>query len=131
MLIVRLATYIPEIGLTITLNRIVYASTPRLRHSIDGTIVPYTHFRLLTIMAATEAGQSVTCQLARFASPTIPLSAAGDDLTVTSAAGLKDSGWIALATPLAASEDLQVALKGSNGTVDLSGLWFDVQYRLA
>lgn len=97
---------------------------------LDFSQVQWNQFRIQGRLVATAAGQSITMQLAEQADPTTPLSAAGDDLVVTDTAGFYDSDWIDIASPPSGDSELLVlAMKGSNGSVDLNSINLMVDFR--
>lgn len=101
------------------INSLTYVTHRTLRMRVDFSAVPYTHFRIYGHMGPSEIAQTVTLQLAAWASPGTPLSAAGNDLAFTGSPTHQDSGWIALAAPPVTDQDLVLAMKGTNATVDL------------
>lgn len=131
--IVRVATTNDNNPGVIAVNSTSYIASGTLRFQFDGSYQPVTHFRIITRAQTSEASPAtVTLQLATPAAPATPLSASGNDLVVTGNVNAdNDSGWIAFATPLTADTYLQVALKGSNGTVDLTAQFIDVQFKYA
>lgn len=91
---------------------------------------PATHFMITAGGQSSQAGQTISMQLAPFASPTNPVSAGGDDLVVTNTVGLFTSGWIAVSDAMAGIDELNVALKGSNSTVDFLLRFIDIAFKI-
>lgn len=98
---------------------------------VDCDELPFTHFRFAGYFGANQFGQSVTGQLTLAATPSTPLSTAGDDWSVLSAQAPVDTGWIAVDSVLTGWQRLGLAVKGSNGTVDLGMQYMEIHLKVA
>lgn len=108
--------------LTFAVNSTSYIGIGNFFFGMDLDQFLPTHFRILVVNGqASEAAQTVTVQLATAASPTAVLHTGGNDLAMDNTQGNEDSGWRTFDNPSALSgfQILAIALKGSNGTVDL------------
>jgi hypothetical protein len=107
-------------------------STNYVRRQNCDVLVPFattrfTHFRLSCWARASTSGQSITLQLAAAALPSVPLSAAGDDLVIPiAAAQTYVTPWIPIVAPPLQDTLLTVALKGSNTSVALYSRYLDL-----
>lgn len=99
----------------------------------DWDLFPATHFMITASAFANASGQTISLQLAAFGTPTNAISAGGDDLVIPFNGGAKqtlNSGWVAVSDTMAGVDDLCVALKGSNSTVDLTYRWIDIAFKI-
>lgn len=96
----------------------------------DWGMFPATHFMITAAAQSNAAGQTISVQLAEFGAATNPLSAAGNDLVITNTFGLFSSGWVAISDTMAGIDQLVLALKGSNSTVDLVARWMDIAFKI-
>lgn len=110
---------IPLVAGTIAVNSTSYAAFSSFNFFLDRDTFPATHFRIVIRGSANEAAQTVKAQLAAATAPGTPLHTGGDDVTVTNTNGTFDSGWRTFDDGGSGLLFGNVALKGSNGTVDL------------
>lgn len=118
---------------TFAIDSAAYIASGTMAFFHDWTRFPATHFLITIYGRANEAAQTVSAQLAQFASPTNPVSAAGDDISVPNNGGANQgvsSGWVPVSDALAGILLMVIALKGSNATVDLTGRWVDVAFKV-
>ena len=120
----------PTSNTTLNVNSISYIVLANpLRVDIDFDEVQWTHFAINVRGLASTASQTVTLQLAEFASPGTPLSSAGGDLAIPNTQDWHLSGWVAFANALTGVKALTIAAKGSDATVDLSASSMDLILR--
>jgi hypothetical protein len=127
------ATNLGNADSTFNLNNAGYVAPAVCQFYMPWDDFPATHFLISAYGFANEVGQTVKAQFATQAAPGTPYSAAGDDLTITNngGAGLTlSSGWVAMNSSPAGTVLTCVALKGSNATVDLTGRWIDVLFKV-
>ncbi|MCC6478070.1 MAG: hypothetical protein IT552_02535 [Sphingomonadaceae bacterium] len=119
---------------TIDVNSVNYIPVQSLVTSLDFDRFPATHFRLVARGYATENGQTVTMQLDEVETGAgAPVSAAGNDLTVTNNGGnyaFFKSGWIPVDGAMAGMKHFFVRLKGSNGTVDILLRHLQIEWKI-
>jgi hypothetical protein len=96
----------------------------------DWDIFPATHFLITAIAQSSAGGATVTAQLTPMASPTNPVSAAGDDLVITNTLQEHSSGWVAVSDAMSGLVLMTVAIKGSTATVDLATRWLDIAFKI-
>lgn len=126
----RLLATIPNVDEAHAINSTSYVSPVATRFYHDWDAFPATHFWISCYGAANEASQTVTWQLTQAAAPTDPVSASGDDLAITDAAAGFSSGWIAVSDALTGILWMAVSRKGSTATVDFSGRWLDIAFKI-
>lgn len=128
-LVCRLMTNTAGGDSTINVNSTSYVKpVVQLETTIDWAKFAPTHFRIYVAGLSSEAGQTITVQLALASSLSTPLSAAGNDLVIPNTPALNDSGWIAFAAAQSGAPIMALALKGSNTTVDLHQSYIEIQY---
>lgn len=108
------------IARTTNVNSVTYIAPLVFAFHFDCDQIPFNQFRLVGHGNSTQAAQTVDMQLAQFATPATPLSAAGNDFQFALATTTFDTDWIDVPTPLSGFQQLVLAVKGSNATVDLS-----------
>lgn len=119
-----------ETPATLNVNSATYIRLVPFDLGIDFTNIPWTHFRLRSSLVSNAAGQTVTLQLATsLATPGTPVHSGGNDLVITTAAILGDSGWRTVDAALSGANQLTIAVKGSNATVDLNGTWLEIWWK--
>lgn len=126
----RLMTIPTGAASTLDVNSTTYIAAYPLTFYHDWDFFPATHFWITVAGASSAAAQTITLQLAPFASPTNPVSAAGDDLVITNTLGLFSSGWIAVSDAMAGIDELCVAIKGSASTTDLAQRFVDIAFKI-
>lgn len=117
---------------TFALNTTSYTAIGSTSFYHDWDAFPATHFLITAYGFASEVA-TVTFQLTPNASPTNPVSAAGDDLAVTNNGGAItqwSSGWVAVSDAMSGLVVMVIAAKGSNGTVDFTGRWLDIAFKI-
>src|SRR3990167_5525813 len=127
----RVLATVPNTSETMAFNSATYVAPAVLEFYHDWDFFPATHFLISAFGVANEAAQTVKFQLAQQASPTDPVSAAGDDLTITDAQSRFSSGWIAVSDVITGIVSMVLAAKGSNATVDFAGRWLDIAFKIA
>lgn len=123
------ATY-DNTSVTHTVNSTSYVAPAVFQFEFDWDFFPATHFRISAYGQANEAANTITMQLTTQAAPTNPVSSGGDDLVITNTAGVFNSGWIAVSDAMSGDTLMAVSRKGSNGSVDLSGRWVRVDFKI-
>lgn len=126
----RILGTIPDAAETLVINSTSYVSKVAMRFYHDWDAFPATHFLISAYGQSNEASQTVTFQLTPSASPTDPISAGGNDLVVTNTTGIFSSGWVAVSDSLAGIDAMQISVKGSTATVDFSGFWVDIAFKV-
>lgn len=126
----RLLAQVVNTQQTLDINLSTYLATAALIFYHDWGAFAATHFLITCHGASSEAGQTVSMQLATAAAPTNPVSALGDDLVVTNTQGRFSSGWIAVSDAMSGLTEMVVAVKGSNTTVDFAGRWVDIAFKI-
>lgn len=119
---------------TLNINSTTYLEAFVFDFYHDWDQFPATHFSISVCAASNASSQSVLMQLALAASPTNPISAGGDDLSIPNNAGtvqMLNSGWIAVSDVMSGVSLMTVAIKGSNSTVDLLYRFVDVAFKIA
>jgi hypothetical protein len=117
---------------TFNLNSTSYVAVGSLGFYHDWDAFPATHFLITAYGFASEVA-TINGQLTPNASPTNPVSAAGDDIAITNNGGAItqwSSGWVAVSDAMSGLVVMTVALKGSNGTVDFTGRWLDIAFKI-
>jgi hypothetical protein len=132
MVSIRLAAEFNNTNATMTVDSTSYIQTGNLDFYFDFDQFPATHFLITCWGGSSTAGQTISAQLATIASPTTPISAAGNDLsamndTVTN----RSSGWIPITNRPSGLTYVGVVLKGSNSTVDFLGRWVQIDFKIA
>lgn len=105
---------------TYNVNSTSYITVVRLGFNWDYAQHPFTHFRIVASANATEATRTVTMQLIQALNTAAPVHTGGNDLVVSNTPSQYDSGWRTADAPGSGLMEYTIALKGSNGTVDLS-----------
>lgn len=126
----RLLAVSTNANVTDNVNTSTYLAIGAYQFYFDFDLFPATHFHISAFGQSSEAAQTITLQLTQAASPTDPVSASGDDLSITNTNGGHTSGWIAISDTLSGILLMGLARKGSNGTVDLNGRWIDVAFKI-
>lgn len=104
----------------VVINNTAYSVPAFWALNIDNT-PGYTHFAIYCDGQSNEGGQTVSIQaVADWASPATPLSAGGNDVVKTNTRAAGASAWIPIASVGASLANFGLAVKGSNGTVDLT-----------
>lgn len=119
---------------TFNVNSTTYLEAFFLDFYHDWDQFPATHFAISACAASNAGSQSILLQLALAASPTNPVSAGGDDLTIPnngSVVQLLTSSWIAVSDAMSGFSLMTLAIKGSNSTVDLLYRSIDVHFKIA
>ena len=109
-----------------------------LQTFIDLDLFPATHFRLICRGFASEAdiaasGKTITMQLGRGSTGTLPASATGEDLVITDTFkphGMNDP-WIERVDGATGLKAYNLMLKGSDALVDLTTRYIIVQWKIA
>jgi len=104
---------------TYNVNSTSYGNRKELQLQQDLAEWTPTHFRLVLWANSSEAAQTITAQLIRGAVNTDTVHTGGNDVTISNTNQRYDSGWRTADTPGANLQEWRIALKGSNGTVDL------------
>lgn len=115
-----------DVAQTLNVNSATYISKLPLSFTIDLDAFLSQEYRVIIRGVASVAGQTVTVQLATNADPTTPIHTGGDDVIITDVEGIFDSGWISRDDAATGFQEYTLALKGSNGTVDLLASYIDV-----
>lgn len=110
----------PNSTATIAVNSTTYLALQPLNFYLDRDTFPATHFRIVMRASASEASQTITGQMAAATAATTPLHTGGNDVAInTTSPGTFDSGWRTFDDGGSGLLFGTVALKGSNGTVDI------------
>lgn len=125
----RLLATIPNATETINVNSTTYVAPPPLSFYHDWDFFAASHFLITAHGQSNEASQTITCQLTPFASPTNPVSAAGDDLVISNTSGHFSSGWIAVSDAMSGLTIMCVSVKGSTATADFTGRFLDIAFK--
>lgn len=118
---------------TFNLNSSSYVAVGTLGFYHDWDFFPATHFLITGYGRSSESGQTVTAQLAPASDLTNPVSSGGNDLAITFNGGANtefSSGWVAVSDSMSGLLLMRVALKGSNTTVDFTGRWLDIAFKI-
>jgi hypothetical protein len=114
----------------INVNSTTYLANQGLYFGVDLSVYPFTHYRIRGVATSNAAGQTVTCQLATFSTPTTGIHTGGNDVTVTTSGGL-DSGWLSRDDGSTnANREYGVVCKGSNSTVDITVNYMEVDMKI-
>lgn len=119
---------------TLNVNSTTYTGTSMTLFDHDWDQFPATHFAITVYGFANEASQTIKLQLAAAAAAATAYSAGGDDVTVTNNSSTSQrvtSGWVAVAAGHSGIISMVIAVKGSTATVDLSGRWMDIAFKIA
>jgi hypothetical protein len=127
----RILATIPNANETHAIDSTAYVASGAASFVHDWDAFPATHFLIAAYGQANEAAQTVTFQLTLLASPTNPISSAGNDLALTNSLGVFKSSWIAVSDATTGIQEMTLARKGSNSTVDFAGRWLEVHFKIA
>jgi hypothetical protein len=118
--------------ITFNINSTSYIQSSNFETHVPMNDFPYTHYMLSMVGLSNAAGATITGQLTTaWANPTSPVSAAGDDILITNTAGYFSSGWKQRVNGNSTGNVFpSVAFKGSNTTVDLQVIWFDIAFKI-
>lgn len=106
---------------TVNVNSTGYVDWGSAALAIDLDKFLFTDFRLVFSASSNQAAQTITAQLTAIFNPAAPIHTGGNDVVITNAFGVFDSGWRSKDTGATSGLlNLGVALKGSNVTVDLA-----------
>lgn len=128
------ASFATPADTSINVNSTTYVGSSATIFLHDWDAFPATHFFISVYGFANEASQTVSLQLASAVAPTTPYSAGGNDLVMTNNGGASqhlNSGWVAVSGTPTGLTSMCISLKGSTATVDLTGRWMDVGFKVA
>lgn len=127
----RIIATVDNASVTHNVNTTSYLAPAVTQFYHDWDLFPATHFHISGFGGSTTAAQTITWQLTPQSDPTNPVSASGDDLVFTNTAGVFSSGWIAVSDSMSGLTLMALSRKGSDGTVDWSGRWLDIAFKIA
>jgi hypothetical protein len=118
---IRMATSVDTGGgqTTFTINNTAYIRNIPMSVPHDFSSFAFTQFRVLISGNSNAGGQTVTAELRDLASNS-PLHSGGNDVVISNAGALYDSGWKTQDLSLTGLKELSLFFKGSNATVDLA-----------
>jgi len=111
---------------TVNINSTSYVASATRAFYVDFDLIAWTHFSIQLWGQSNAAGQTITLQVQTDQGGATPLSASGNDLTITNSSAWFSTGWVAISASFTGLHRLVVAAKGSNSTVDLSLLHLSV-----
>lgn len=121
----------PDSLQTMNINQMTYLQPGPWRFHVPLDVFPCNKYRLFIIGRSNAAGQSVDCQLQYTDAPKTPLGDGSVDLNIPNNWIAYDSGTKNLINNPGGFAEMNLGVKGSNGTVDLSvtaievNLWFE------
>lgn len=102
--------------------------------SIDLAEFPFTHYRIIFQGNSNASGQSITIQVVEgFSAPTSPIHAGGNDMVIDNTSSLRSTTWLERDNDFGSQGILrtfEIALRGSNSTVDLTVARLEVQLKI-